>query len=213
MVEERSLEESRRVNSLDRLIGLSDGIFAFAITLLALDLVTPVIVGQATDTSLAISLVGEFHSFFGFFVSFWVISLHWLSHHRIFRYIKTSDPGLLALNLALLFFVVLIPFATRVLNYGFLPVALIVYALIQIGALVMDSIIWKYASRDGSHLLDAQISSNTKRWLSMRGYVGSVIFALSILIAFVNPDLSVVSWLMAAPILVILDRRYSKRTR
>jgi len=72
---ERSLEDLRQEKSLDRLLALSDGIFAFAITLLALDLVTPVIIGQATNASLTIALANEFHSFLGFLVSFWVITM------------------------------------------------------------------------------------------------------------------------------------------
>jgi uncharacterized membrane protein len=207
---ERNLEEARGRKSLDRLIGLSDDIFAFAITLLALDLVTPVIIGQATDAALANALANEFHSFVGFFASFWVISLLWLSHHRIFRYIKSSDGGLLILNLVLLFFVVLVPFATRVFNYGFLPTALLVYALIQIGAFIMNSIIWKYAIAPKRHLLDERVSHKTTRWLLIRGFLVSAIFAGSIPLGYVSPYLSLGAWFAVFPIVIVLDRRYTK---
>jgi uncharacterized membrane protein len=207
---ESSFEDALGTKGLHRLNDLSDGIFAFAMTLLALDLVTPVIVGQATDASLAAALVNEFHSFLGFFVSFWVISMLWLGHHRIIRYLKSSDTGLLRLNLAFLFFIVLVPFATRVLNYGFLPIALDFFASILIGASLLSTIIWTYASHPGRHLLDERTPQDTIKWLSNRGLLSAAIYALSIFLAFVNPYITLASWIVVLPILVFLDRRYSK---
>jgi uncharacterized membrane protein len=203
-------DDSLRERSLDRLLALSDGIFAFAITLLALDLVTPVIVGQATDASLAASLVAEFHAFSGFFVSFWIIGLLWLSHRRIFSYIKSTDGELLFLNLVLLFFIVLIPFATRVFNYGYLRPALDVFALILVGAFLTYSVIWRYASRPDRHLLNARVSPKINRWFSNRGFIAAGIFVLSIFVAYVNPYLTIACWLSVFPIMVIGDTRNTK---
>jgi uncharacterized membrane protein len=203
----QGLEEIRRAKGLDRILNLSDGIFAFAITLLALDLVTPVILGQPSDAKMFAALAGEFHSFLGFLVSFWVISMLWLSHNRIFRYIRYSDPGLFVLDLLILFFVVMVPFATRVLNYGLLPVAVDVYALIQIGALLTTSVIWRYASRADRHLLGGEVSRKVSDWLANRGFLAAAVFTLSIFLAFISPYLSVAAWLSVLPGLVILDRR------
>lgn len=179
-------------------------------TLLALDLVTPVIVGQPTNVSLAAAMLSEFHSFLGFLVSFWVISVVWLMHRRIFRYIKSSDSGLARLNLVLLFFIVLVPFATRVLNYGFLRVALDFFALIQIGDSLMTSILWRYASQPGLHLLYAGVPQNTIKWLSNRGFLSSAIFVASIFFAFVNLYLTLASWFSVFPTMQIVDIHYSK---
>ena len=209
---ERAPEDVRNEKSLDRLIALSDGIFAFAMTLLALDLVTPVIVGQATDATLSSALANEFHSFLGFFVSFWVISMLWFTHHRIFSYIKNFDAGIARLNLVLLFFVVLVPFATRVLNYGFLRIAVDVFALIQIGAFLTTSIIWRYASDPDRHLLYESVPQNVIKWLSGRGFVAATIYVLSMFVGFLDPNVTVVIWLAIFPILIALDRHFTKRT-
>jgi uncharacterized membrane protein len=212
-IKEKELDEARRAKGLDRLLALSDGIFAFAITLLALDLVTPVINGQATAASLSAALFSEMHSFSGFFVSFWVISMLWLSHHRIFGYIKSTDAGLLTLNLVFLFFVVLVPFATRVLNYGYLLPALEVFALIQIGALLMQSIIWKHASRPDRNLLRSLLSPKTTEWLANRGFFAASIFVLSIFFAYLNAYAAIACWLSVFPLIVLLDRKYTKQNR
>ena len=201
-------EEIRRSKSLDRLVALSDGIFAFAITLLALDLVTPIIVGAPSDSSLVTALSNEFHSFLGFFVSFWTISMFWVSHHRIFSYIKKYDPGLARLNLIFLFFIVLVPFATRVLNYGFLRVALDVFASVFVGASLMISLIWKYASAPSRHLLYDGVSQRITNWLSNRGFITASFFVLSIFFAFINSYLTLATWLIVFPVLIGLDKRY-----
>jgi hypothetical protein len=69
------LDVTPRARELERLLGLSDDVFAFAITLLVLDLVTPVVVGPASNVSLASAMFLELPSFFNYFVSFWVIGV------------------------------------------------------------------------------------------------------------------------------------------
>jgi len=206
------LEATSRSKGLERLLGLSDDVLAFAITLLALDLVTPVIVGHATNASLASALVLELPSFLNYIVSFWVIGMMWLGHQRIFRYIKYSDSGLLMLNLLFLFFIVLIPFATRVLNSyaGSVQLAIVLYASLLIGAGLTNAFIWRYASSN-HRLLDKEISQRTIRWLWLRSCVAPVIFAVSVLLALINRYVSIASWFTVFPIVFLLDRRFAKR--
>jgi len=111
-----------------------------------------------------------------------------------------------------LFFIVLIPFATRVFNYGFLRIALDVFALILIGASLMTSVIWRYAASPDRHLLYDGVSQNLTEWLSNRGFVEACLFLLSIFFAFVNPYITLAVWLSAFPIQLLLDRHYTKRT-
>jgi uncharacterized membrane protein len=93
-----------------RLEAFSDGVFAVAITLLALNLV---ITGpEDTRFSLAQKLWHILPSFLAYLLSFFLIGIIWVNHHVLIRAIKTVDRTLLFLNLVLLLFVVLIPFAT-----------------------------------------------------------------------------------------------------
>jgi uncharacterized membrane protein len=208
MAEDR--EATYHVKGLERLIGLTDDVFAFAITLLVLELVTPVVIGPASNTSLAAALASEYQSFIDLAVSFWVASLLWLAHHRIFRYIKGCDTGLLTLNLLFLFFIVLIPFATRVLDsYDSLQVAMLVFTIPLIGANLMNASIWRYAC--SSHLVDERTPQRTMRWLLVRGPVGAAMFAVSVLLAFIHPDVAFASWFAIPPALVLLDRRYGEK--
>jgi len=203
-------EAGSRSQGLERLLGLTDDVFAFAITLLVLELVTPVVIGPLTNSSLASALASEWPYFLDYLVSFWVIGFQWLGHHHVFRYIKRSDERLLMLNLLFLFFIVLIPFATRVLDsFESLPLAVAVYALVQVGASLIIPLIWRYAA-SGRRLIDERVSQRMIRWFGIRGFVIAVMFAVSIPFAFVYSRLPIFWWLAILPVIIVLDRRYGR---
>jgi uncharacterized membrane protein len=92
-----------------RLEAFSDGVFAVAITLLALDLT---VAGPEGQGSLALQLGRKGPAFLAYLISFFMIGIVWVNHHALVRSIIKVDRKLLFLNLVLLLFVVLIPFAT-----------------------------------------------------------------------------------------------------
>jgi uncharacterized membrane protein len=92
-----------------RLEAFSDGVFAVAITLLALDLV----VAGPGHGSLVEQLSDRWPSFVAYLISFFTIGVIWVNHHALLRNVAAVDRTLLFVNLVLLLFVVLIPFATR----------------------------------------------------------------------------------------------------
>src|SRR5450631_940604 len=91
-----------------RLEAFSDGVFAVAITLLALDLRVD---GPGYGT-LAHQLALEWPSFAAYVVSFFVIGIVWVNHHALFTSFSRADRSLMFLNLLLLLWIVAIPFAT-----------------------------------------------------------------------------------------------------
>ena len=95
-----------------RLEAFSDGVFAVAITLLALNL-TVARPGHET-------LLHQLHwpVFVAYLISFFMIGIVWVNHHVLVRGIAVVNRTLLFLNLVLLLFVVMIPWATAtVANY------------------------------------------------------------------------------------------------
>jgi uncharacterized membrane protein len=91
-----------------RLEAFSDGVFAVAITLLALDLG----VAGPGNGRLSHQLAQRWPAYAAYVVSFFIIGITWVNHHALLRSFAATDRTLLFLNLLLLLFVVAIPFGT-----------------------------------------------------------------------------------------------------
>jgi uncharacterized membrane protein len=93
MSEERSKKSEEKETG--RLESFSDGIFAFAITLLVLGLHDPV---QAASSNLFKGLLNEWPEFFAFLTSFLTILIMWVNHHHMFNFIRWVDTRFMFLN-------------------------------------------------------------------------------------------------------------------
>jgi uncharacterized membrane protein len=91
-----------------RLEAFSDGVFAVAITLLALNIA----VAGPGHGPLTDQLASHWPAFVAYLISFFTIGIIWVNHHALLRSVKAVDRTLLFVNLVLLLFVVLIPFST-----------------------------------------------------------------------------------------------------
>jgi uncharacterized membrane protein len=96
----------------NRLEAFSDGVFAIVITLLVIEIRPPEVEEGA---SLARALWDLWPNYVGYLVSFLVIGVMWLNHHRIFEQVQRCDGPLLLLNLNLLLWTALLPFPTAVM--------------------------------------------------------------------------------------------------
>ncbi len=95
----------------NRLEAFSDGVFAIAITLLVIEIRPPELEG---GESLAHGLWEQWPHYLGYFLSFLILGVMWLNHHRILEPARRVDGIVLVLNLNLLLWAVLIPFPTAV---------------------------------------------------------------------------------------------------
>ena len=102
--------ESREAQDTSRTEAFSDGVFAFAITLLVLNLRDP----STSGVSLSQGLIDEWQSFFALVTSFVTVLVMWLNHHNMFSHIERVDRRLMLRNGILLLFVVLTPFTTSI---------------------------------------------------------------------------------------------------
>ncbi len=76
--------------SFERVVFFSDAVFAIVITLLVLELKVPHVT-EHTESALRHALFELFPRVIGFVVSFLIIGLMWIEHHRIFRYIDNYN--------------------------------------------------------------------------------------------------------------------------
>jgi hypothetical protein len=95
-----------------RVANLSDGLFAIALTLLALTLDASAV---SLDRFVGV-LVDQPGELIAFVLSFAVVANFWLIHHRFLANLGSLEPGLILLNLTLLGAVALVPFPTSLLG-------------------------------------------------------------------------------------------------
>jgi uncharacterized membrane protein len=99
-------------HALERLVFFSDAVFAIAITLLVLEIHTPVLPRGSPDAAHVKALLDLIPSFAGYLISFAVIGLFWLVHHRAFTLADRYSPKVVPWNMALLGVIAFMPFAT-----------------------------------------------------------------------------------------------------
>src|SRR5512136_2762438 len=97
---------------LERIIFFSDAVMAIAITLLILEVRLPE--GAAPD-GVGRQVLALWPKYLGYSVSFWVIALYWVAHHRCFLYIRAYDRRLIYLDFLFLLFIAFMPFPTGLL--------------------------------------------------------------------------------------------------
>jgi uncharacterized membrane protein len=196
-----------RDKGLDRILALSDGIFAFSLTLLALSLVVPQITSGQANSELLKKLAEEIQNFIIFFWSFFIVSFYWIAHHRNFRYIKRYDGILIWCNLILLMFITLVPFITNLnMNYGNLQIAVVISAIFYSIPGFAMSILWLHSSKN--HLLiDKKLSEQMIKLTRNRNFIAPFVFVTSIPLSYIHPYLTLVFWLMMIPLRIVLGRK------
>jgi uncharacterized membrane protein len=80
--------EREAARDRDRIVNLSDGVFAIALTLLVLDIRVPNIPENVVGSELPGVLLALWPKYLGYVLSFVVISTFWIIHHTIFRPIR-----------------------------------------------------------------------------------------------------------------------------
>jgi uncharacterized membrane protein len=102
----------RGSSEFDRVVNLSDAIFAIAMTLLVLTLERPDVPVEGLGTALA----DQFPQLIAFVLSFAIVAQTWWLHHKFFSLLGEIEPVLIAINLVLLMAVAIVPFPTSLIG-------------------------------------------------------------------------------------------------
>jgi TMEM175 potassium channel family protein len=110
-----------------RIDALTDGIFAFAMTLLVLELRLPDLPVR-DGAALIADLAALWPKYLAYVISFFVLAAHWRSSVELRRVEEISSEAM-GLSMVYLFFITSIPFSTSVVGlHGDLPPAVWLYA-------------------------------------------------------------------------------------
>ena len=199
--------ESARDQSKEvaRIAAFSDGVFAIAITLLALQLEVPV------SGDLATELAGLLPFFVSFAISFLVIGTYWVVHHRLFSVIERYDARLIWLNMLVLFFIVVQPFTSSLVGErGDQPVAVAVYAISLALVGFATSGLAAYALL-GHRLCSAHVTERRAMFSIWRSLVVALVFLASLLLLPLGTEAVQYAWLLIPLAQYLVRRRYATR--
>ncbi|WP_420139659.1 TMEM175 family protein [Sphingomonas sp.] len=178
----------------------SDAVFAIISTLIAYDLMQT---GAHAGSDLATDLLRAWPSYLAFGMSFLVVGQMWLVHHNLWQMIRTADQGLLVLNLILLLFIAVLPWAAKLVAVHWddheannLRIATIIYAVIALGQALTFNMTLRWARARGLYddsMTDARYQTVRRRFL-----IGPAIYGSALLVGFVSPSLSIGAYFLAA---------------
>ena len=173
-----------------RMEAFSDGVFAFAMTLLVLGLRDPTMDSAGSSIqglSLLQGLFGEWPAFLAFGISFTTILVNWMNHHNLFTYVRRIDGPFMLLNGLLLLATTLIPFTTSLIADHILLVDSGTAAEVYSGTFLLVALawnlLWQYTVRHpgilASSVSDAEMRTTTRQFL-----FGPILYVVAFIAAF-----------------------------
>jgi uncharacterized membrane protein len=180
-----------------RLEAFSDGVFAVAITLLALNIHVPTTAElRAQHVQLLGALLQQWPIYLAYVMSFTFILIMWINHHTMFRLIARCDHTLLILNGLLLLAVVVVPFSTALLaDYVVSPTlgdqrtAAAVFSGVYLVIAVLFNAVWLYAAHE-HRLIDPHVPRRAVE-ARTRGYrFGPLLYLIAFAAAFISVPVS-----------------------
>jgi uncharacterized membrane protein len=176
-----------------RFESFSDGVFAFAITLLVLGFALPG-THYASDHALTSALLRLWPNLIAYCLSFAVIGLMWQNHHALFRLVDRIDRKTVLINLVLLAGTAFIPFATSTLgSYPTMRASTFLYGSALLFCSSANNLMLAHlVRRKAFHgdVVDAAIAQ------TVRGYCGAwITYAVAMLLALFVPIASFAAYL------------------
>ena len=196
-------------HALERLVFFSDAVFAIAITLLVIEIHAPDLPRDSSDHSYLVALANLIPSFVGYLISFWVIGMFWMGHHRIFGFAARQVPRIVGWNLFLLGSIAFMPFSTAFLSANggdrvptvFYCVSLLLCALLNLRVGVIAT---------SPPMVDPAVSAEKIAYIRRRGLSVVLGAIVALLVAFFVPAVSQAA-LVSIPLWRYLLTRWSAR--
>ena len=180
-----------------RLEAFTDGVVAIIITIMVLELRVP----HGTDL---VALREGVPLLLAYVLSYVNVGIFWNNHHHMLHVTERIDGSVLWANLALLFWLSLVPFVIRWIDEaGFASLPTAAYGVVLAGAAVSYVVLeWRIVAVNGrTSRLALAVGNEFKGNLSLALYVAAVA------LAFVRPWLSIAVYVAVALLWLVPDRR------
>ncbi|UCI20920.1 TMEM175 family protein [Mesorhizobium sp. B2-1-8] len=184
----RPLEAS--VEGRGRIVGITDGVFAIALTLIVLEIRVPAHEAIHSEHDLLVAVAALAPRFLTYALSFLTLTIFWFGQQAQHGLIAKSDRRLATLNLCFLAFIALLPFSTDLLaDFLEFRTAVLVYwlNLLMLGITLFAS--WHYAVKCG--FVAEDVGAETKRTVYLRIVKAQILWAVGAALCLITPLLSV----------------------
>lgn len=191
----------------DRLETLVDGIFAIAMTLLVLNLKLPVMTDEQAKTELGAGLALLTPHLLSFALSFLLLAVFWMVHHRQFHSIEKINSPFIWLNILMLSLIVLMPFTTSLIGEyenNLLTALLFEANLLGIGLIIWAY--WWYAAKN-HRLISPSVTDEQIQYGLKRAMVLPFVSVIAIGPAFLTPRYSTTVYILV-PIMMSVLKKY-----
>jgi uncharacterized membrane protein len=194
----------------ERLLALSDGVFAIVMTLLVLEIKLPEHIGRINQPQLMKSLLEIAPKLEIYVITFITIGVFWIVHHFDFHYIKHIDRQFIWTNILLLLFITLIPFSSDLIGeFPNCHIASIIYGLNMLFIWLIIFYSWRYATKN-HRLVDENLNSRFIDYVSRRNLFIAFAFLISTVISIVSAHIGITSYILIPVIVKIYGRRFQE---
>jgi len=184
-----------------RLEAFSDGVLAIIITIMVLELTPPHGTSWNEIRPLAFDLLS-------YIISFIIVGIYWGNHHHLLHAVTHINSKIIWANLHLLFWLSLVPFATRWMgDTHFDTVSVAVYAGLQAVCGIAYYILLRIII--GIHPYNSHLLEPLQKQ-SKKGMISLLIYSFAIPAAFISTALSAVLFFMVSIMWLIPDRNIEK---
>lgn len=184
----------------NRLEAFSDGVLAIIITIMILEIKIP-------HGDELISLRPLIPKLISYILSFTYIGIYWNNHHHLFHTVQKVSGTIMWLNMALLFSLSLLPFATDWMGENhFTQWPVVIYGV----TLIIPGITYYLLSQSiiALHGKDSVLAKAVGK--DIKGILSFVLYIIGIGLSFVHPMLGFVIYVLVAMMWFIPDRRIER---
>lgn len=193
----------------NRIEAFADGIFAFAATLLILNLVVD------QKQPLGPQLLQIWPSYVAYAVSFITIGIIGANHHMVMHQIAHVDRFFLMVTVLFLMFIAFIPFPTRLLALDIQTsdarAAALAYGITLTATAILFNVLWRYAAQ-GRKLLRADVDQRLIEGINRSYAFGPASYAIATVIALVSPQISAGMYAAIAAFYVLESSIFGRRS-
>lgn len=195
---------------LARVLALSDGIFAFALTLLVLSITVPALKDAGSAQELAQALSDRSTEIISWLISFAVIAMFWVRHNALSRKLLRVDGRFIVLNFVFLALIALLPYPTELLGRYTNATSFAFYAGVISLLVIANAFTGDYAINHG--LTDLVESPAERRARLVDSIAPAAVFMASIPVAIFGGILAgYLCWALVAPVNVLTGRAAERR--